>query len=413
MIYFDNAATSFPKPETVYQAMENFMKNIGGNPGRSGHRLSIEAARIIYETRESLAKLFNVKDSSRIVFTSNATEALNLGIKGLPRSCTQGRGLLNPSDEVITSAFEHNSVMRPLRTLEKEIKIKIEAIPPGDSEIIDLKKLESRITKRTKLIICIHASNVTGDLMPIEKIGKIARKHNVIFMVDAAQTAGTYPINLQELNIDLLAFTGHKALFGPQGTGGLYISEGIELKPLKQGGTGSNSEFEEQPDFLPDKYESGTPNTVGIAGLGAGVKFILQEGVDKIKLRKRNLTEYLLAKLNTIKGIRIYGHLIGDLSPLRRPADEAWPKRHGTNNPDKRTSIVSFNIRNLPPSEVSQILSEKYEIMTRPGLHCSPAAHKTLGTFPDGTVRISLSYLNTEAEIDYLIDALKKIPLNC
>jgi len=397
MIYFDNAATSFPKPGTVYQAMENFMKNIGGNPGRSGHRLSIEAARIIYETRENLAELFKVKDSSRIIFTANATEALNLGIKGL----------LQTGDEVITSSFEHNSVMRPLRTLEKEDKVKVEVISPGNSEIIDLKKLESRITKRAKLIICIHASNVTGDLMPIEKIGKITRKHNVIFMVDAAQTAGTYPIDVEKLNIDLLAFTGHKALFGPQGTGGLYISEGIELKPLKQGGTGSNSEFEEQPDFLPDKYESGTPNTVGIAGLGAGVKFILQEGVDKIKLRKRNLTEYLLAKLNTIKGIRIYGHLIGDLSPLRRPADEAWPKRHGTNNPDKRTSIVSFNIRNLPPSEVSQILSEKYEIMTRPGLHCSPAAHKTLGTFPDGTVRISLSYLNTEKEIDQLIAALK------
>lgn len=380
MIYFDNAATSFPKPETVYQAMENFMKNIGGNPGRSGHRLSIEAARIIYETRGNLAKLFNVQDSSRIVFTSNATEALNLGIKGL----------LNPGDEVITSAFEHNSVMRPLRALEKEIEIKIKVIPPAGGEMIDLKKLQSSITKRTKLVITIHASNVTGEIMPIKEIGEIAKKNKIIFMVDAAQTAGTYPINLQELNIDLLAFTGHKALFGPQGTGGLYIRacparEGIELRPLKQGGTGSNSEFEEQPDFLPDKYESGTPNTVGIAGLGTGVKFILEEGINKIKLRKRNFTEYLLNKLKTIKGIKIYGN----------------------ENLEKKTSIVSFNLKNLSSSEVSQILSEKYEIMTRPGLHCSPAAHRTLGTFPEGTVRVSLSYLNTEKEIDQLVTALK------
>jgi len=390
MIYFDNAATSFPKPETVYQAMENFMKNIGGNPGRSGHRLSIEAAKVIYQTRENLAKLFKVKDSSRIIFTANATEALNLGIKGL----------LQPGDEVITSSFEHNSVMRPLRTLEKEIKIEIKTIPPSDNETIDLKKLESNITKKTKLIITIHASNVTGDIIPIEEIGEIAWKKKIPFLVDAAQTAGGWEIDLErgnrlKLNINLLAFTGHKALFGPQGTGGLYIRdmnrsgsycEGIDLKPLKQGGTGSNSEFEEQPDFLPDKYESGTPNTVGIAGLGAGVDFILGEGIKKIKKRKKELTEYLLTKLEKIEGIKIYGNK--DL--------------------EKKTSIVSFNLKNFLSSEVSRVLSEKHNIMTRPGLHCAPLTHKTLGTFPNGTVRVSLSYFNTEEEIDQLVYALKE-----
>jgi len=376
MIYFDNAATSFPKPDTVYQAMEHFMKNIGGNPGRSGHKLSIEAGRIIYETRELLTELFNVKDSSRIVFTANATEALNLGIKGL----------LRPGDHVITSAFEHNSVMRPLRFLEKEIGIKISVIPPGNNEIIDLKKVESSITKKTRLIVTVHASNVTGDLMPVKEIGKIAKRHNLIFMVDAAQTAGTYPIDVEELNIDLLAFTGHKALFGPQGVGGLYICQGVELQPLKQGGTGSNSEFEEQPDFLPDKYESGTPNTVGIAGLGAGVKYILDEGIDKITKRKKELTEYLSKKLKTIKDIQIYGK----------------------QNSDRKTSIVSFNLKNFSSSEISSVLSQNFEIMTRPGLHCSPAAHRTIGTFPQGTVRISLSYFNTEQEIDYLVGVLGK-----
>jgi Selenocysteine lyase len=275
-VYFDNAASSWPKPERVYRAMDACMRNAGGNPGRSGHRLSLQAARIIFETRESLAELFGVADSSRIILTSNATESLNLAIKGI----------LKTGDHVITTGFEHNSVMRPLRFLEKESKLSLSCIGPSHKESLDLPLLEKAITAKTKLIVSMHGSNVSGDIFPIAQIAGIAKRHGIVFLVDASQTAGSLPIDLTKLGVDLCAFTGHKALLGPQGTGGLYIREGIVLRALKQGGTGSRSESEEHPEFLPDKYESGTPNTVGIAGLGAGVKYILSTGVRNIGEKK-------------------------------------------------------------------------------------------------------------------------------
>lgn len=379
IVYFDNAASSWPKPEAVYKAMDDFMRNVGGNPGRSGHRLSIQAARIIYEARESLACLFGLADSGRIIFTANATEALNLAIKGI----------LRKGDQVVTTGFEHNSVMRPLRFLEKELKLRISPVGPSNSEMVDLSLLEKNITPRTRLIIGIHGSNVTGDILPIEKIAKIARKHKILFMVDGSQTAGSVPINLSELDIDMFAFTGHKALLGPQGTGGLYIKEEIELKPLKQGGTGSRSESEEQPDFLPDKYESGTPNTVGIAGLGAGVKYILKIGIQKIWEKKKYLRSYLLKRLQSVDRIHIFGSF----------------KQEGL-------SVISFNIYGISPAKMALDLSEKYMIMTRPGLHCSPLAHRTIHTFPEGTLRISLGNFNTKKEIDYFIKCLKIIEKN-
>ncbi|MCX5707920.1 MAG: aminotransferase class V-fold PLP-dependent enzyme [Candidatus Omnitrophica bacterium] len=377
--YFDNAASSWPKPEVVYQAMDDFMRNIGGNPGRSGHRVSIAAARIIFEARESLAGLFGLADSSRIIFTANATEALNLAIKGA----------LKKGGQVITSGFEHNSVMRPLRFLEQESKVQITSIGPSQDEMVDLRLLEKAITAQTKLIVSVHGSNVTGDIAPIEKISAIAKKHKIPFLVDASQTAGCMPIDLSRLEIDMLAFTGHKALLGPQGTGGLYIKEGIELAALKQGGTGSSSESERQPDFLPDKYESGTPNTVGIAGLGAGVKYILKTGIQEVWKKKKHLRAYLLKSLGSIDRIKIYGNL--------QPEGLA---------------VVSFNLGDLSPSEIARQLSEKFAIMTRPGLHCSPLAHRTINTFPKGTLRASLSNFNTSQEIDHFIKCLKKIARN-
>ncbi|HUW21869.1 MAG TPA: aminotransferase class V-fold PLP-dependent enzyme, partial [Candidatus Bathyarchaeia archaeon] len=275
MIYLDNAATSYPKPKEVGQAMLYFLEKVGASPGRSGHRLSIEAGRMLYHTREGLAELFNVDDPLRIIFTLNVTEALNLALKGMLRT----------GDQVITSSMEHNSVMRPLRELEKKgVEVKVVFCSPKG--FLEPQDIEKSIRKNTRLIVLNHGSNIIGTLLPIIEVGKIARKHNILFLVDTAQTAGCYPLDIKKDNIDLLAFTGHKALFGPPGTGGLVVGERVDIKklnPLKTGGTGSRSESEEQPDFLPDIYESGTPNTVGLSGLNEGVHFILKEGVDKIR----------------------------------------------------------------------------------------------------------------------------------
>jgi cysteine desulfurase family protein len=378
IIYLDNAASSWPKPEDTWKAMEHFMRSVGANPGRSGHRLSIEAGRILMETRDALAELFGINDPLRIVFTRNATESLNLAI------C----GALRPGDHCITSCMEHNSVMRPLRALEKkglEITI-VFCSPQGE---LDPRDVEKAIKRNTRLIVTTHASNVVGTLMPVGAIGKIARRHGVWFCIDAAQTAGALPIDVKTMNIDLLAFTGHKSLYGPQGTGGLYIREGLEkgLEPLMRGGTGSRSEFQEQPDFMPDKYESGTPNTVGIAGLGAGVRFCLTHGVAQIRNKEQTLTRTLIEGLQSIPGISVYG--VGDA--------------------EAQVAIVSFTIRDLSPSEITMELDEEFGIMSRPGLHCAPAAHQTIGTFPQGTVRLSAGYFTTEEEIAFALKAVEKI----
>ena len=377
-IYFDNAATSWPKPEETYAAMDQFSRVIGGSPGRSGHRLSIESGRIIMDTREALARLFGIDDPFQLVFTKNATEALNLAIAGL----------LSPGDHVITSSMEHNSVMRPLRALEsKGVELSVIGCSPQGS--LDSGSLLSVVRNNTKAVILTHASNVTGTIMPIQEVGHFAREHGIIFCVDAAQTAGALPIDVSKMNIDLLAFSGHKALFGPQGTGGLYIRKGIEEKinPLIVGGTGSRSEHELQPDFMPDRYESGTLNTVGLAGLGAGVKYILERGVDNIRIRELMLTQRFLEGLQSIGGVRIYG--LGDAS--------------------HQISVVSFNVDHMTPSEVSFSLDEQFGVMSRPGLHCAPSAHRTIGTFAQGTVRVSFGYFNTEEEINYVLDAVRQL----
>ena len=379
LVYLDNSATSWPKPKEVLESIRKAIEQYGANPGRSGHKLAIEAARIIYETREALAELFGLEDPERVILTKNVTEALNLVLYGF----------LKPGDHVITSSMEHNSVMRPLRDLEKK-GVEVTQIRASEKGEIDPQDVLKSIRKNTKLIVLVHLSNVTGTIMPVEEVLKISKDHGIPLLLDAAQSAGTIPINLKELPVDLLAFTGHKGLFGPQGTGGLIINtEGLEerIEPLMRGGTGSKSEEEEQPEFLPDKYESGTPNTPGIAGLGEGVRFILKEGIERIREKKEKLTLKLIEGLKEIKGVKLYGPL----------------------DPKKQIGIVSFNLEGKSPSEVSHLLDEKYNILSRPGLHCAPSAHKSIRTFPFGTVRFSVGYFNTEEEIEYAIRAVRDL----
>ena len=378
VIYLDNAASSWPKPDETWQAMEHFMRSVGANPGRSGHRLSIEAGRILIEAREALAELFGIDDPLRIVLTRNATESLNLAIYGI----------LLPGDHCITTSMEHNSVMRPLRALEKT-GLEVTAVPCSLRGELDPLEIEKNIRANTRLIVTTHASNIVGTLMPVAEVGEIARAHGIPFCIDAAQTAGALPIDCEKMRVDLLAFTGHKSLYGPQGTGGLYIREGLEkgLEPLMQGGTGSRSEFQEQPDFMPDKYESGTPNTVGIAGLDAGARFCLAQGVARIRQKEQDLTHQLTEGLQSIPGVTLYG--CGDAK--------------------RQVAICSFIIAGLTPSEVTMELDEECAIMSRPGLHCAPAAHQTIGTFPQGTVRLSAGYFTTGEEITFALEAVGKI----
>ena len=378
IIYFDNAATSWPKPAAMMAAMINYNEMIGGSPGRSGHQRSLDAGRIILETREALAELFGCGDSLRIAFTKNATEALNIAIYGI----------LKPGDHVITSSMEHNSVMRPLRYLEAQ-GVQLSVVSCSGDGRLDTENVREAIRPQTRLLVVTHASNVTGTIQSIADLGKIARNHGILFCVDAAQTAGALPINVDEMAIDLLAFSGHKSLFGPQGTGGLYVREGLEkqLRPLMMGGTGSRSEFEGQPDFMPDKFESGTPNTIGLAGLGAGVRFVLAEGVEAIRSKEENLTARFMEGIAARPGVTVYG-----------PPDAA-----------SRTAVVSFNIAGVSPSEAALELDERFGILCRPGLHCAPAAHRTIGTFSHGTIRFGFGYFNKDEEISLALEAIQSL----
>jgi len=376
MIYFDHAATSFPKPETVYQAVQKCMREYGANPGRSGHRLSFKAGREIYKVREKVAELFHIGNPLQVVFTYNATESLNLGLKGI----------LKPGDHVITTSMEHNSVLRPLKRLES-LGVDCTIVSCDSEGMPDCQEIEKVIRKNTKLIAATHASNVTGTILPIEKIGEIAKRRQILFLVDAAQTAGVYEIDVEKMHIDLLAVPGHKGLMGPQGVGILYIREGIDLMPMKEGGTGSQSEFLVQPEICPDRYESGTPNTPGIVGLGAGIEFILEKGLDQIRKHETHLVEVMLSELEKIEGIQIYG-----------------PK-----DPQKQAAVISINVAGEDPSKISYILDKDFDIAVRSGLHCAPMAHQTIGTFGRGTVRFSFGYFTTEEEVYKGIDALKQI----
>ena len=324
-----------------------------------------------------VARLINAVERERVIFTLNCTDSLNLGLKGL----------LRPGDHVITSRIGHNSVVRPLTKLEQQ-GVKITRLPPYLKDgVMSAQDVEEAITKDTKLIVATHASNVSGVIQPIEEYGEIAKRHNLIFMVDAAQTAGKHPIDVQVENIDLLAFSGHKGLLGPSGTGVLYVSNRVDLNSLREGGTGSHSELEEQPMALPYRYESGTVNSVGISGLGAGLKYIFSEGLERIRAHEQNLTDRLIAGLSHIPGVILYAAKDGS----------------------KQAPVVSFNLEGSALGEVGAILDQAFDIKVRTGLHCAPAAHKTLGTFPLGTIRLSVGYFNTVDDIDFTLEAIEKI----
>jgi len=379
MIYFDNAATSWPKPPGVTEAMLHFMEAVGANPGRAAHRLAVESGRILYDAREAVAELFHAADPLRVVFTKNVTEALNLAL----------RGLLRPGDHVVTSSMEHNSLMRPLRALERS-GVQVTVVGCSPQGTLDPADVEMAIRPTTKLVALNHASNVVGTLLPVAEVGAICRERGPLLLVDAAQTGGAYPLDVQAARVDLLGFTGHKSLGGPMGTGGLVIGERVDekqLDPLVRGGTGSRSEQEVQPDFLPDMCESGTPNVVGLAGLAAGVRWVLARGVEAIRAHEVALTRALIEGLRAIPGVTVYGTL----------------------DAESQTATVAFNIAGLPCSEVGLRLDDDYGIMCRVGLHCAPAAHRTIGTFPDGTVRFGLGAFNAMDEVEAALAAVREL----
>jgi cysteine desulfurase family protein len=376
MIYLDNAATSYPKPERVIKGIVTYCYEVGANPDRAAHSLAQEAKAVISRARQSVADLLSVGDPSRIIFTPSATVALNLAFKGLLKS----------GDHVLTSSMEHNSVLRPLHGLER-LGVTHRQIPCSSQGELDPSDIIPLISPRTRLIALLHASNVTGDLMPVAEVGKIAREYGILFLVDAAQTVGKIPVEPTDLNIDLLAGPGHKGLLGPMGTGFLYVRQGIELEPLWEGGTGTNSESLQQPQSWPDRFESGTGNAPGLAGLAEGIAEIQDRGLDSIAREEYRLMELLHAGLSEYPEVTLYG------------------------SSDRRycTGTLSFNVEGLGSDEVAHILDTAYNIALRPGLHCAPAAHHTIGTFPHGTVRVSVGPYNTEEEIETLVRAIAEI----
>ena len=376
-IYLDNAATSFPKPKEVATAVYDFMVNNGTSSGRGSYKKAMQSDYIVYECRKLIGKLFNFDNPKKVVFTSNVTDSLNIAM----------RGILKENDHVITSSLEHNAVWRCLKTLERDINIKIDTVECSKDGITNPQDIKKYIMKDTALIVFTQASNVLGTIQPIREIGAIARDHNIPFLVDSAQSAGAMKIDVKEDNIDILAFTGHKSLLGPMGTGGLIINTDIDIKPLKAGGTGGDSAYEYQPDYYPNHLETGTSNVSGIAGLREAIKFLNKEGIENIHNKEKELTKYALEKLETVKDIEIYG-----------------PK-----DCEKMLSVISFNIKDKRPEDVGSILDQKYNIMLRAGLHCAPTAHSVIGTKERGTLRIGLGYFNEKEDIDKLVEALNNL----
>ena len=373
MIYLDNAATSYPKPELVYRRVDEVLRTVAGNPGRGGHRGALEASRVVFHAREAVSRLTGIVDSSRIVFTKNATEAINIALKGLG---------LKPPDHIITTSFEHNSVVKTVGRLEAR-GVRVTRLKPDKDGFIIPGDIEAAVTETTRLVCISHASNVFGTIQPIKHIGSFCATHGIPFMVDAAQTLGAFPVDLGEINIDILAATGHKALFGPQGTGFLYVREGLEPDPLVDGGTGDLETVLE----MPDRLEAGTMNTPGIGGLSAGVEFLLKEGVEKIREFEAGLMGRLLKGLEGIEGVSVIG----------------------TKDPSKRVSLVSFNMEGKNPVEAGIKLDTEHSIMVRCGTHCAPYAHRAAGSYPEGAIRVSPGYFNRPEEIDEFLRAIKNL----
>lgn len=374
--YFDNSATSNPKPKEVVDKVLDALLNFNGNPSRSSYWKNIEIDRKIYAVREKIAKFFNIKNPMQIAFTKNSTEALNFAIKGIGlKKC-----------HIITSVLEHNSVLRPLNYLRDTKNVEISYIEPFKETDKVIENILSAIREDTKAIIINHISNVIGYIFDLERIGKICKEKNLLFIVDASQSAGFYPIDVEKFNIDILCFTGHKSLLGIQGVGGIYVRDEVKISPIIEGGTGSFSKLERQPLKMPEVLEAGTLNVPGILSLEAGIDYINKIGIKKIKDYEYDLTRYFLDKISEIPEIKIYG----DFKIFRGP-------------------VVAINIKNISSSELCDILAEEFNICTRGGFHCAPLAHKYLGTYDTGCVRFSFGYSNKKEEIDYCVESLKKI----
>ena len=375
MIYMDNAATTLHKPDAVKAAVLAAFETMG-NAGRGASEPALDASRVIYGTREKLARFFNAESASRIVFTANSTESLNIAIKGL----------FCPGDHVITTVLEHNSVLRPLYEC-REHGVELSILGCDEKGNISYDEMESAVKDHTKAIVCTHASNLTGNMIDLKKAGEIAREHGLIFVVDASQTAGVWPVDVQNTGIDVLCFTGHKGLMGPQGTGGMYVRTGVEIRPLLSGGSGIDTYNPHHPSQMPTALEAGTLNGHGIAGLGAAVSFLEETGLDVIREKEQSLMRRFYEGISCLPGVKVYGDF----------------------DTRERAAIVSFNIGDYDSSEVSDELNVEYGIVTRPGAHCAPLMHKALGTVEQGAVRFSFSYYNTEEEVDAAIRAVREL----
>jgi cysteine desulfurase family protein len=375
--YLDNAATSFPKPEGVYAALDHFARHTLANPGRAGHKMALAAEHALDDARHRLNRFFNGRSPERFVFTLNGTDALNMAFKGV----------LADGDHVITTDLEHNSVSRPLVAMAEAKRITLTRIPADAGGTVDPAAVEAAITPKTKLVALTHASNVLGTVQPVAAIGRIARERDLLFLVDAAQTAGVIPIDVQAMCIDLLAFPGHKSLLGPTGTGALYVGSRATLRPWREGGTGGDSSTPTQPTEYPYYLEGGTPNVLGVAGLVAGLDFVEERGVEAIHKHELELCDQLRMALSEMPGFEVFGH----------------------GHASRRVGTVSFRCDMLPAPELGGILDQAFDIAVRPGLHCAPYIHKALGSYPDGLVRVSPGPFTTDAEVEKLIDALKEI----
>jgi len=380
-VYLDNGATSYPKAPGVAKAMIDYIENIGTNINRGGYRSAYSAAEVVLDTRERLIKLFNYSNSNNVIFTPNITYSLNFIIKGL----------LKPGDHCIVTSMEHNAVMRPLMQMHKK-GVEFTKVKCDFEGRLNPEDIEKNVKENTKAVIMTHSSNVSGTIMPVYEVGQICKKHNIKFIVDSAQTAGAFDIDMKKMNIDGLAFTGHKGLLGPQGIGGFIITDEMAeiMEPLVSGGTGSMSDSEEIPPFMPDKFECGTINIPGIFGLNEALKYVEKEGIENIRTKEMELTKSFIDGVKTLKNVRLVGI-------------------EGT---EGRTAVVSLDCRDRDNAEISYLLDKEFGIATRCGLHCAPSAHKTLDTFPQGTVRFSFNHFNTEREIQYAIGALEKILKN-
>ena len=375
MIYFDNAATTRQTPNAVVQAVTEALCLLG-NAGRGAHEATLQASRTIYDTRRKLAEFFHAESPERMVFTGNATESLNIAIKGL----------LNPGDHVITTQLEHNSVLRPLYLCQQR-GASLTILPFSAAGTVTPEAIEAVIRSNTRMIVCTHGSNLTGDLNDLEAIGRVCKKHHLLFVVDASQTAGVFPIQMDSMNIDVLCFTGHKSLMGPQGTGGMCVRKGVRIRPLLVGGSGIDSYSKIHPQVMPTALEAGTLNAHGIAGLSAALDFIKKVTPDVIRQKEEELTRRFVSQIKSIPGVKLYGNY------------EQFP----------RAPILSLNILDYDSGEIADVLAQDYGIMTRAGAHCAPLMHEALGTKSQGAVRFSFSYFNTEEEIDQAANAIREL----